>query len=105
MFGLGLYLFGMLPYAWWWFWALLLVPDIGMVGYFFGNKIGALVYNSFHHKAVAIVIYGLGTYFSRPEWQLVGIVLFSHSAMDRIFGYGLKYDRGFKFTHLGEIGK
>ncbi|HZJ19645.1 MAG TPA: DUF4260 family protein [Pricia sp.] len=24
--------------------------------------------------------------------------------MDRIFGYGLKYNKGFKFTHLGEIG-
>lgn len=31
--------------------------------------------------------------------------LFSHSAMDRIFGYGLKHENGFKFTHLREIGK
>ena len=37
--------------------------------------------------------------------QLVGIILFSHSAMDRAMGYGLKFDKGFKFTHLGEIGK
>ncbi|WP_072995386.1 DUF4260 domain-containing protein [Pseudozobellia thermophila] len=105
MFGLGIYLFAMLPYAWWWFLALLLAPDIGMVGYLFGNRIGALVYNLFHHKAIAIAIYVLASYFSRPEWQLVGIILFSHSAMDRMFGYGLKYDKGFKFTHLGEIGK
>lgn len=29
---------------------------------------------------------------------------FPHAAMDRIFGYGLKYEKGFKYTHLGEIG-
>lgn len=36
--------------------------------------------------------------------QLAGIILFAHAAFDRILGYGLKYERGFKFTHLGEIG-
>jgi hypothetical protein len=39
-----------------------------------------------------------------PIIQLIGTILFIHIAMDRIFGYGLKYDKGFKFTHLGEIG-
>jgi len=39
-----------------------------------------------------------------PIWQLIGIILFSHASMDRIMGYGLKYDKGFKYTHLGEIG-
>lgn len=44
------------------------------------------------------------SYLSLPLWQLAGIILFSHSAMDRIFGCGLKYDEGFNFTHLGEMG-
>ncbi|MAW80579.1 MAG: hypothetical protein CMI63_10095 [Parvularcula sp.] len=104
MFVLGIYLFGTLDYAWWWFLVLILTPDIGMVGYLFGNKIGALSYNLFHHKGVAILIYLAGAYFSIPLCQLIGIILFSHSSMDRILGYGLKYDKGFKFTHLGEIG-
>ncbi|WP_375323426.1 DUF4260 domain-containing protein [Flagellimonas sp. GZD32] len=105
MFVLGIYLFNQLDYAWWWFLVLLLTPDIGMLGYLFGNKAGAIAYNLFHHKGVAIVVYLLGTYFSIPLWQLIGIILFSHSAFDRIMGYGLKYEKGFKFTHLGEIGK
>jgi len=104
MFVLGIYLFSLLDYAWWWFVVLILAPDIGMVGYLFGNKVGAATYNLFHHKGVAIVLYLLGIYLSLPLWQLAGIILFSHSAMDRIFGYGLKYDKGFKYTHLGEIG-
>lgn len=84
---------------------LILAPDIEMLGYVFGNKIGALTYNLFHHKGLAIVVYLTGSYLSEPLLQLMGIILFSHAAMDGIFGYGLEYDKGFKYTHLGEIGK
>ncbi len=104
MFILGIYLFSLLDYQWWWFLVLILTPDIGMLGYLFGNKAGAIGYNIFHHKGVAIIIYFLGIYLSLPLCQLIGIILFSHASMDRIFGYGLKYNKGFKFTHLGEIG-
>ncbi|SFD30264.1 DUF4260 domain-containing protein [Flavobacterium phragmitis] len=105
LFILGIFLFNRLSYDWWWFLALLLTPDLSMIGYAFGNKIGALAYNIFHHKGVALLIYGIGCYLSIESIQLAGIILFSHSAMDRIFGYGLKYGKGFKYTHLGEIGK
>lgn len=105
MFLLGIYAFAHLNFAWWWFVILLLAPDIGMLGYLFGNKIGALCYNSFHHRGVAILFFLIGIYFENPVLQLCGIMLFSHAAMDRIFGYGLKYETGFKFTHLGEIGR
>ncbi|WP_400072005.1 DUF4260 domain-containing protein [Zobellia russellii] len=105
MFLFGIYMFSLLPYAWWWFVVLLLTPDFSMLGYLLGNKWGAVFYNIFHHKGIALAIYIIGMYLSAPVLQLVGIILFSHAAMDRVFGYGLKYDKGFKFTHLGEIGK
>jgi len=104
MFGLGIYLFSLLPYAWWWFLVLLLAPDIGMLGYLISNKAGAIGYNLFHHKGVAIAIYLTGIYVSMPLLQLIGVILFAHAAFDRIVGYGLKYNQGFKYTHLGEIG-
>ncbi len=104
MLALGIYLFDQLDFAWWWFVALLLAPDIGMLGYLFGNKIGAATYNLFHHKGIAILVYLMGTYLTLPIVQLAGIILFSHSSFDRALGYGLKYDNGFKYTHLGEIG-
>ena len=104
MFGLGVYLFSLLPYEWWWFLVLILSPDVGMVGYLFGPKTGAFCYNLFHHKGVAIALYFLGVYFSVTVLQLIGCILFAHAAMDRIMGYGLKYNQGFKFTHLGELG-
>ncbi|WP_417885158.1 DUF4260 domain-containing protein [Zunongwangia sp.] len=105
MFGLSVFAFSMLPYFWWWFAILFFVPDIGMVGYIWGAKTGAFVYNVLHHKALAIVLGVVGIYLEIDILQLMGVILFSHSAFDRILGYGLKYEKGFKFTHLGEIGK
>jgi hypothetical protein len=105
LFILGIYLFSFLNYQWWWFLVLILAPDLSMFGYLFGNKSGAFFYNVFHHKGIAILFYILGFYLKIEIIQLSGIILFSHSAMDRIFGYGLKYESGFKYTHLGEIGK
>lgn len=104
MLALGIYLFDQLDFAWWWFVVLLLAPDIGMLGYLFGNKIGAATYNLFHHKGIAVLVYLMGAYIAMPVLQLAGIILFSHSSFDRALGYGLKYDNGFKYTHLGEIG-
>lgn len=104
MLALGIYLFDQLDFAWWWFVVLLLAPDIGMLGYLFRNKIGAATYNLFHHKGIAVLVYLMGAYIAMPVLQLAGIILFSHSSFDRALGYGLKYDNGFKYTHLGEIG-
>ncbi|WP_116789648.1 DUF4260 domain-containing protein [Flavobacterium psychrotrophum] len=105
LFALGIYGFSLLPFAWWWFSVLILVPDFSMLGYLAGNRVGAWAYNLFHHRAVAVVVYILGIYTGNALIQLAGVILFAHSSMDRMFGYGLKYERGFKFTHLGEIGK
>lgn len=105
LFVLGIYFFDQLNFAWWWFLVLILLPDLAMIGYCFGDKTGAWCYNIAHHKGIAIVIYLLGIYFTNTTLQLFGVILFSHAAMDRILGYGLKYETGFKYTHLGEIGK
>lgn len=102
---LGIYLFNLLDYQWWWFLVLILTPDFSMIGYLFGNKTGAICYNLFHHKAIAILIYLVGIYFGQEILQLAGVILFSHSSLDRLVGYGLKYESGFKDTHLGKIGK
>lgn len=105
MFMLALFGFYHLTFAWWVFWALLLLPDVSMVGYLIGPKLGAVLYNIVHHKALAIAIYVLGFYLAVPTLQLAGIILFAHSSMDRALDYGLKYFTGFKDTHLGKIGK
>lgn len=102
---LSMLLFSWLPFQWWWFPALFLLPDIGLIGYLFNPKIGAWSYNLFHHKGVAFLVYLLGIYIANYELQLVGIILFGHSSFDRMLGYGLKHEDSFQNTHLGKIGK
>lgn len=102
---LSIILFSQLDYTWWVFPACILLPDLSMIGYLASPKTGAWLYNFFHHKLVAIVILILGFCLSNSLITLSGIILFGHSAMDRIFGYGLKFNDNFKNTHLGWIGK
>lgn len=93
------------PYSWWWFAGCFLLPDISMLAYLVNNRAGAYVYNLFHHKGVAIIIYLVGCYAMNDVLIFTGLILFGHSSFDRIQGYGLKYVSGFKDTHLGKIGK
>lgn len=94
-----------LGFEWWVFPAWLFAPDLSMLGYLFGTRAGAWLYNLFHHQGIAIVLGLLGFFLSMPALQLAGLVLFGHSALDRALGYGLKYSDSFQHTHLGWIGK
>ena len=85
----------------WWYYLLMFIgPDISMIGYVAGNAAGAWSYNLFHHKSVAVAVFIAGTALQLPELQAAGIILFGHSSMDRAMGYGLKFNKGFKYTHL-----
>ena len=102
---LSILIFNQLDYAWWLFPVCILLPDLSMMGYLINSKAGAWLYNFFHHKLVAIITLILGFGLSHSLFTLAGVILFGHSAMDRIFGYGLKFNDHFKNTHLGWIGK
>lgn len=104
MFIAGTYLFYTLDIAFWWYFVLILSPDISMFGYIGGNKTGAFCYNLFHHKGLAIALYAIALYVRIEALEIAGIILFTHASLDRIMGYGLKYETGFKHTHLGNIG-
>lgn len=102
---LSIFLFSQLDFAWWVYPALLLLPDFSMLGYLVNTKVGALLYNFFHHQLLGMACWMLGIWLSLPALALAGVILFGHSAMDRLFGYGLKYPDSFHNTHLGWIGK
>lgn len=104
VFGCSIYLLTLIDaqLSWWAYPLLYLAPDIGMLGYLISKKIGAVTYNLFHHKGVAIVVVIVGL-LGNKYVLLAGIILFGHAAMDRFFGYGLKYFKGFKYTHLGVL--
>lgn len=87
-----------------WLWILLfLSPDISMLGYLIDTRAGAVFYNIFHHKGIAVLIAAAGYYLHIDIIIATGILLFAHASFDRIWGYGLKYPDSFKNTHLGSL--
>ncbi len=89
--------------SWWLFAALILVPDAFMVGYLSDVRVGALIYNIGHSYSMPVLALA-GWWYGQVEWLLpVGVIWAAHIAMDRLFGYGLKRDTGFKDTHLGRL--
>ena len=101
---------------WWAYLLLLLGPDIGMLGYLVNTRVGAITYNLFHHKGIALLVaalalgsdllnLALATPGLGHGLLLTTIILYGHSSMDRALGYGLKFGDHFQHTHLGWIGK
>jgi hypothetical protein len=102
---LSILLFSQLDFAWWVYPILFLTPDLGMIGYAFGPRVGAATYNTTHHKGLAVVLYAAGLYLAVPVLALAGVIMLGHSSGDRVLGYGLKYPDAFQHTHLGWIGR
>lgn len=89
--------------SWWLFAALLLLPDVGLVGYLAGPHTGALTYNLTHTLVapIGLALIGLSTHAS----TLVALasIWAAHIGIDRAFGFGLKYATGFRDTHLQRV--
>ncbi|MHB8652029.1 MAG: DUF4260 domain-containing protein [Minisyncoccota bacterium] len=91
--------------SWWIFLVLILVPDIFIAGYLKDSKIGALVYNIGHMYIVPLSLLGVYLLFNILILLPISIIWLAHISMDRMLGFGLKLDTGFRDTHLGRIGR
>ncbi len=90
----------------WWIWLLLFfAPDVSMVGYAINARVGGILYNLFHHKAISGGVLMAGIVTGNTALQATGLLLWGHAAFDRMLGYGLKHLDSFAHTHLGIIGK
>lgn len=83
----------------------LLAPDLSMVGYLSGPRLGAITYNAVHNLVLALALIGLGWWLSVVWLLLAGAALLAHVGSDRALGYGLKLPTDFRDTHLGRIGR
>ena len=101
--GLALVAYHHVGLGWGWFAALFLVPDLSLLGYLAGARVGAIVYNTGHSTigAAALTLVGL----QLPEVLPFAAIWFAHIGFDRALGYGLKYASGFRDTHLGKVGR
>jgi hypothetical protein len=103
--GLAVSLFACSGVSWWWFGGLLLAPDLFMVGYLGGARLGAAVYNLGHWLLWPAMLLAVGIPGERPALIAAGSIWLAHIGMDRALGYGLKLEDGFSHTHLGLIGR
>ncbi len=91
--------------AWsgWVFAALVLAPDLGMLGYLLNPRIGARTYNAVHVYALPLMLL-VGAYLiNHPVGMQIALIWLAHIGADRVLGFGLKYESDFKDTHLQRV--
>lgn len=88
-------------FDWLIFVALFLVPDLFMAGYLRGPRLGAFVYNLPHNYAGPVLLAALSLVDEFSGLLAFALIWAAHIGLDRLFGYGLKRNEGFKSTHLG----
>lgn len=98
-------LYTMTGVSWWLLALLILVPDLSMLGYLAGPRVGAIAYNALHILIVPLILALAGYVFANSTATAVALIWIVHIAIDRALGYGLKLPSGFQDTHLGRIGK
>lgn len=96
--------FAMLGGAWSTFALTFLLPDLSLLGYLAGARVGAVAYNVGHSTIGPVVLAGLGLALGAPAAWLAATIWLAHIGFDRMLGYGLKYAAGFRHTHLGLVG-
>ena len=91
--------------SWKWFVALFLLPDLSMIGYVFGPRVGAVAYNAGHLYAWPVGLLAAGFALHAPFPTTAALSWIAHIAFDNVLGYGLKLPTGFEYTALGPIGR
>jgi hypothetical protein len=91
--------------SWLLFALLVLVPDLSMLGYLAGPRLGSLAYNLAHSLVGPAALLTVAWFASRDPVLEIAIIWAFHIAVDRSLGYGLKLPTSFRDTHLGRIGQ
>jgi len=91
--------------GWMTFALLFLTPDVSMLGYLMGPRIGAVAYNSGHSYILPAALGALGVWLHAHLPVTLSLIWVAHIGFDRMLGYGLKYATAFGHTHLGVVGK
>lgn len=103
--GAALLAYAHLGGTWGWFALLFLLPDLSLLGYLAGPRVGAAVYNAGHSHLAPALLVGASLALHTPTLLLGAAIWAGHIGFDRMLGYGLKYATAFGDTHLGQVGR
>jgi hypothetical protein len=84
---------------------LFLLPDLSMLGYLAGRRVGAACYNTAHSYLGPALLAAFGATSNAHVPLCVACIWTAHVGFDRLLGYGLKYGTSFGDTHLGRRGR
>lgn len=88
----------------WGFFALVfLLPDVALVAYLAGPRVGAMAYNALHTYLAPAAVAGLAWAGVTPGAWSIALIWAAHIGLDRALGLGLKFGSGFRDTHLGAL--
>jgi hypothetical protein len=91
--------------SWIWFLVLFLVPDLSMLGYLLGPRVGAATYNAGHLYTWPVSLLAAALAWHAPHLTTAALTWIAHIAFDNVLGYGLKLPTGFEHTMYGAIGR
>ena len=92
-------------FSWQEFALLILVPDLSMLGYLAGPRVGAFAYNAAHSYVGPALLAAEAFATSDMLMMPIALIWIAHIGFDRMLGFGLKYGAGFGYTHLGRLGR
>lgn len=100
---LCVYLYHLTGAGWGMFLLLFLWPDLFMLGYLRGARLGAGFYNLAHVEAFPVLLAVVAYVQHRSTLLAFALIWLAHIAFDRALGFGLKYPTFFKDTHLQRV--
>ncbi|WP_374686913.1 DUF4260 domain-containing protein [Promineifilum sp.] len=92
-----------LGHPWWLYLLLLIAPDLSLLGYAAGPRVGAVAYNLVHTMVAPIIVLVAGWWVGSAGAVAVCLVWLAHLGMDRMLGLGLKYPDAGKSTHFDRL--
>ena len=101
----GLVLYRELGVSWWLFVALFLAPDLAFLGYVINKRVGVTAYNGVHTYLWPAALFAAGFLTARSTMMAVGLIWAMHIGIDRLLGFGLKYEEAPpRESHLQRAG-
>jgi hypothetical protein len=90
-------------FSWWLLLVLALAPDLSMIGYLAGPRVGALAYDAAHTLTAPVSLAVVGVLADSDTAVQLALIWLAHIGADRAIGYGLKYPTAFEDTHLQRV--
>jgi hypothetical protein len=104
LFGVAVALYARFGLGWRLFALAFLAPDLSFLGYLAGARAGAIAYDAAHSLVGPLLLALVGLAVGGPALALA-LIWIAHIGLDRVLGYGLKYQSSFGATHLGRVGR